>query len=156
MRKTMHIRPGAWEPDGARLRRQAHLEIPRVGQRTLTFWVPERLGPLLGDEADPFDQFLEAGGLLGGGERAGEVVERGEEVADDGKRLVLAGLVGFAGRPFAEVVEIGVAAQQRLLRGFAIGEGGRELVFERQSLFGRCILFAGLVLLCVGHGEAES
>lgn len=50
----MHIRPGAWEPEGDRIRRAARLEIPGVGQRTLTFWAPKALSPHLGDEADPF------------------------------------------------------------------------------------------------------
>ncbi len=50
----MHIRPGAWESDGSRLRRQARLDIPGVGQRSLTFSVPADLEPDLGDETDSF------------------------------------------------------------------------------------------------------
>ena len=54
MRRTMHIRPGPWEPDGARLRREALLEIPGAGTRRLTFWAPASRGAELGDAADAF------------------------------------------------------------------------------------------------------
>src|SRR5206468_3874961 len=77
----------------------------------------ERREQLLLDEADALRQVVVAvlGLVLGGGQRAVEVVERGQQLAGEARRAAALGGGDVAPRALADVVELGDRAEPLVL-----------------------------------------
>ena len=60
-----------------------------------------------------------------------QIVESGQQIAGDGKRLILAHLVGFLLSPLAIVLQLGLGAHVEVIVRVAFGPGRLQLIQER-------------------------
>ena len=98
----------------------------------------EHTGEVLSDHAEAFEQATGVGVLFGGFDGTGDVVDDGEEVGEQRKVGVAAFFLDFAPGAFADVVGLGLGAQELIL------SGGQFLREAGDFLWGGCHASSGL------------